>query len=483
MLAILNNRNFQAGFLILVFFALAALAAFLQEILILFIPVLLTGLYLSWQRMDIVFFLLLMVVPFSMEYSFSETISIDLPDEPLMILLAFGMIARWCYVPRILPGKIFRHPLISCLLLFFLWTIASVIFSSEPLLSIKYLLAKAWYILAFVFIPLIYLQDKEAIKKGIQILIISMAVVVLIILARHAWLGFRFYNVNQAVSPFFRNHVNYSAMLVCTIPILLAAYWLSKARIKIYLLLLMGIFLFALYFTYSRGAWLALGAGIGSFWLIRKKILVVTYIVSFLVVIISITWISANDNYLKLAPNYNKTIFHTDFGQHVRATYQLKDISTAERFYRWVAGVRMIKDNGLTGFGPNSFYYHYKEYTLPAFKTWVSENPERSTVHNYFLLLAIEQGLPGFILFMILLALLLYYAQHLYHRVRDVFYRTVSITAGILLTMIITLNFLSDLIETDKIGSLFFLCMALLVICDIKTRDELNPSPDIQRIP
>ena len=39
----------------------------------------------------------------------------------------------------------------------------------------------------------------------------------------------------------------------------------------------------------------------------------------------------------------------------------------------------------------------------------------------------------------------------------DSFYKTVTLTCGALVTMIITVNFLSDLIETDKIGSFFSL--------------------------
>ena len=108
------------------------------------------------------------------------------------------------------------------------------------------------------------------------------------------------------------------------------------------------------------------------------------------------------------------------------STYQLKDVSTAERFYRWIAGVRMIKDNWLTGYGPNTFYENYKGYTVPAYKTWVSDNPEHSTVHNYFLLTAIEQGIPGFIFFTAAVGAMIYYAQHLYHRVKDPFYKTVA---------------------------------------------------------
>jgi O-antigen ligase len=147
-------------------------------------------------------------------------------------------------------------------------------------------------------------------------------------------------------------------------------------------------------------------------------------------------------------------------------------LSTAERFYRWVAGIRMIKDEPMAGYGPNTFYANYKPYTVPAFKTYVSDNKEHSTVHNYFLLIAIEQGIPGLLFFLLLAGCILYYAQHLYHRVKDDFYKAVSITAGVIIMMILTVNFLSDLVETDKIGSLFFLCLSILVVTDVNTRER-----------
>jgi O-antigen ligase len=40
------------------------------------------------------------------------------------------------------------------------------------------------------------------------------------------------------------------------------------------------------------------------------------------------------------------------------------------------------------------------------------------------------------------------------------------------LVMICTVNFLSDLIETDKIGSVFYICLASLVVADIKTKSK-----------
>ena len=212
-------------------------------------------------------------------------------------------------------------------------------------------------------------------------------------------------------------------------------------------------------------------------WLIKRNRLLTGYITVIVIVIGLFCWIKSNDRYLHYANDYNTTIWHENFQEHLIATYQLKDVSTAERFYRWIAGVRMIKDNWLTGYGPNSFYYNYKPYAIPAFKTWVSDNKEHSTVHNYFLLVAIEQGIPGLLFFLLLTGAMLYYAQYLYHRIKDRFYKNIAMASGIIVTMILTVNFLSDLIETDKIGSLFFLCLSILMISDINTQRGIKFFP------
>ena len=135
----------------------------------------------------------------------------------------------------------------------------------------------------------------------------------------------------------------------------------------------------------------------------------------------------------------------------------------------------MAEDSWQTGFGPTTFYQHYKGYTVPAFKTWVSKNEEQSTVHNYFLLLLIEQGALGLILFLCLVGAMFWYAQRIYQRTIDIFWkRTVAAIAAILM-MQCTLNFLSDLVETDKVGSVFYLCIAALIIADRKTKKTAGP--------
>ncbi|MGH2552974.1 MAG: O-antigen ligase family protein [Chitinophagaceae bacterium] len=483
-MAVIINKEKPIFFLLAALFvAFAGISVYSGEYLLTAIPFVIIGLYAGWQNRNLVFLILLFSLPFSFEYHFTSELGTDLPDEFIMIVVSGLFIAYWIYYPEIISKKIILHPLLLFLIFMLGWTLISILFSTEPLVSLKFLLAKGWYTITFVLAPLIIFKEKKLIKTAAITVAGSMLIVTVISLLRHYEYGFRFANINDAVYPFFRNHVNYSAMLVCIIPILFSFFIYTKdKKWRFFTGAIIIVFFFALAFSYARGAWLALLVGLLTYWLIKNRLLIFSFIVSILILLGSFFWLKRNDNYLRFSNDFKTTIFHKNFAEHLVATYKLKDISTAERFYRWIAGVRMIKDNWMTGYGPNTFYKNYKKYAVPAFRTWVSDNKDHSTVHNYFLLTVIEQGIPGLLLFILLLGAMLYYAQYLYHRVKNNFYKTTAITTGIIVSMIIAVNFLSDLIETDKIGSLFFLCIAVLVVTDVNTRNESNPASDAECI-
>jgi O-antigen ligase len=151
-------------------------------------------------------------------------------------------------------------------------------------------------------------------------------------------------------------------------------------------------------------------------------------------------------------------------------------MSSVERVYRWIAAVRMGADRPITGFGPHSFYFYYKPYTLSAYRTYVSENYERSTTHNYFLYMLVEQGLPAMLLYAILILVVLAKSQKIYHRTPDPFYKWVCIGIAMSFSVCFINNLFSELIETDKVGPLFYLSLALLVIIDKKSRERQDLS-------
>jgi O-antigen ligase len=458
------------GLLSLLVLILAGLSAWEQQPLWIFIPVALLSVYLLLQYPIVLFYVLVASIPWSVEYHFSNALGTDLPDEPLMLLAAFAALTLLVMHRKNITIK----PVHMLLLLVgaqLAWTVVTVICSTEWLLSVKYFLAKSWYILAFLVLPLFLSRDKKLVRNTAIILTLSVLLSVLFVLYKHAAYSFSFEKVNTALEPFYRNHVNYSALLVCITPILIA-FIRSKTTNRIWLAAAFLIVLVALYLSYSRGAWLAFVIGMISYSLLKKKWMVVAFGLFIAVTIGSIFYLQHNDRYLQYAPHYSTTIFHTNFEEHLVATYRMKDLSTAERYFRWIGGLRMTKDSWLTGFGPNTFYDNYKPYTIPAFKTYVSRNEEHSTVHNYFLLLIIEQGAIGLALFLATIAFAFWQAQKIYHRTREQFWKRTIAAVVAILSMICTVNFLSDLIESDKAGPLFYLCLAILIIADQHTRVE-----------
>jgi O-antigen ligase len=144
----------------------------------------------------------------------------------------------------------------------------------------------------------------------------------------------------------------------------------------------------------------------------------------------------------------------------------MQDASGMERIYRWVAAKRMVQDKPIFGTGPSTFYPEYKRYTLNSFHTYVSDNPEMSSTHNYFLMVLCEQGVIGFLFFSSISVMLLLTGSRLYNGLQEKQHRNLAMACTISLVILYFHLTLNDLIETDKVGSLFFICMAILVRLD-----------------
>ena len=198
--------------------------------------------------------------------------------------------------------------------------------------------------------------------------------------------------------------------------------------------------------------------------------------------------VTAHNNYLDSRPDFNKTITHDDFDDLLSATTKGQDVSTMERVYRLVAGGHMVAEKPLTGFGPGTFTTYYKQYTLFGFTTYVSDNKELSGIHCYYLMMAVEQGILGALLFIALVFVVLLKGEQVYHETELPGRRRVVMMAILTTVVIDGLLLMNDLVETDKVGSFFFLCMALIVNADTWNRreqeqrsQELEPDFRIER--
>ena len=419
------------------------------------------------------FFLLLFLIPLSTELYLPNGFATDFPTEPLIIgLLLIGTAWTLQRIPR-LDLTLIGHPISMLVLLHLAWILFSTLSAELWSVSLKFFLAKLWYIGVFYFLSLHLLRRKEDLRQFFWLVFSSLLLTVVLTLIRHSAYNFSFQDVYRVLHPYQRNHVNYAASISLFIPFV----WLGirryaqKTYLRYFLWIALGILLVGVYLSYTRAAYIALLIATGSYFVIRLGWLKYLIPAAALVALLALGYLANANRFMDLAPNYDRTISHTDFDNLIEATYKLEDISTMERVYRWVAGAYVAIDHPWTGVGPGNFVNFYRSYTLDAFRTYVSNNKEGSGVHSYYLMTLVEQGLPGLLIFLLLAAGSLIWGERVYHQTRDPEYQAVVMAALLCLIIIDSFLIINDLIETDKVGPFFFMSLAILVVVDKSNRN------------
>ncbi len=424
-----------------------------------------------------VFFLLLFSLPFSMETELPGGFSTDLPSEPLVLILLGVYLLFFIKNLSTFKRHFFYHPLTVLLGFHFLWTTVCTLMSSDSFVSLKFLLAKFWYIVVYFFMAGLLLKNKEAFRTMIWCVSIALSITVIYVMFRHSGHGFSFDTINLSVGPFYRNHVSYAAIMALFVPFMwyLRLNYPKGSKQRKYLFGMLVIVILGIILAYTRAAYLALIAAMGAYWIVRFKLMRLVLVSAIIGSVFFTSYLLVDNKYTDYAPNFEKTIAHKDFDNLVSATAKGEDVSVMERFYRWIAGVYMIEERPVFGFGPGNFHGFYKGYTVNSFKTYVSDNPEKSGIHSYFLMLGVEQGIPGIIFFVLILLYFFYRIEIVYHRETDPFIQGIIMAIFMCMIVITLLLLLNDMIETDKVGSFFFICLAILINIDIQQKKKRNP--------
>lgn len=417
------------------------------------------------------YLLLVASIPFSIEWQLPGGFATDFPSEPLVLVLLGLFVFQIARNPTLISKRFLLHPISLGLWAHFLWTAVAALNSEAPYVSMKFLLAKSWYIGGYFLVAGILFADIKSIRRMARWVLIPLLATVFITLVKHGLQGFTFEASNLAPHPFYRNHVNYAAILVLFFPFVFWLYQTATTEKKKWYILTLLLLLFAIWVTYTRAAYIALIGALGYLVVLRWKLTRLVGIAS-VIGIIGFSWyVSRENKFLDFAPRFEKTIAHTEFNSLVSATAKGEDISTMERLYRWVAGGHMIEKHPVFGFGPGTFYFFYKSYTVSNFTTYVSDNPEQSGIHSYYLMTAVEQGVPGLALLLVFFFVLLNTGEKLWHTSKNNQELHGLVQALIQsLVVIFLLLVINDLIETDKVGSFFFMFAAMLVQLDLQNR-------------
>lgn len=461
------------------FLCIISLAILTNQLWLVFIPSFIVLAIIFLQHPKWIYFLLIFSIPLSIELPIGS-LSLDVPDELLNIfffLLTPGLLIinykRW-------DLGFIRHPIVISLLAMFAISILATVFSINQLLSLKYVLAKAWYLVAYFACTAFFIGSMKDLKTLAWCAVIGCTITILYVLVRHASVGFSFTDVNFFMAPFYSNHVNYAVQILVIFPFL----WLiwrerslnhRKARV---LIAWMGLFVIAIWFSYTRAAILTLLLSVGFYFVVRWKLMKPVFWLSVICIILGTLYYVNKNKFFELAPDYNKVITQHQFNSLITATYNLEDISTMERVYRWVAARYMIPEKPLLGVGPNNFYDTYKSFTVKSFRTYVSDNPEKSTVHSYILLLAIEQGVPAALLYIILVYFAFMTVQRVYHNTHSRHIRIAILAAGICFFNLVMVLMINDVVESDKEGSFFYISLALIAAIHYREFKQRWPKAD-----
>ena len=440
------------------------------------IPPALLLIYVTLINFKHTFFLLAFLLPLSTELELGGGFSTDFPAEFLMIGLTGVYFLYFLKNGRNLSAGFFRHPLTLLFLLHLGWMFLTMITSNEFFISLKFMLAKIWYVTVFYFMAGIIFKTKKDVQIFIWAVFIPMLISVIAINYQHAAFGFSFAKINAVVHPFYRNHVDYACIMALFFPVIwLAASWYRRWSIG-WWILVSGILvlLIAIYFSYTRAAYAAIFIALGAFFIIRFRLMKIALAVTAIGASIFLINLSTNNTYLEYAPDYNKTITHKDFGNLLEATAKGEDISTMERVHRWVAGFQMIKVEPLLGFGPGTFVSFYERFTVTSFRTYVSDNPERSGIHSYYFMTMVEQGIPGILIFLLLIASIPVKGEQVYHQTQSPDERRIVLMALLCIVVIDALLIINDMLETDKVGPFFFISMAWIVNQDLRNKATRN---------
>jgi O-antigen ligase len=279
---------------------------YFEQYLFFGVPALIAFVYYAFTDFRKIYFLLLFCIPLSTEVTLGS-FGTDLPTEPLIVSLMFIFIIYFLLHPESVPKAFFLNPVILLLGIHYLWIFFTMLHSINMVVSIKYFLAKTWYITVFVFMTSVILNRIEAIKYFFWLVFIPLSLVMVQTVVRFAAYQFDFEFVNETMTPFFRNKVNYGAMLTSFYPFIwLANTWYKRWSITgLILKIAILVYPIAIYLSFTRMCYVALVIAAIAYFVIRLKFIKLGIATVVFTVGFSIGYFIYHNNYLRLAPDYS----------------------------------------------------------------------------------------------------------------------------------------------------------------------------------
>ncbi|MCO5275036.1 MAG: O-antigen ligase family protein [Flavobacteriales bacterium] len=398
-------------------------------------------------------------------------IGVALPTEPLMVALMVLFLLKLALEGGVVAPRVWRHPVTLAILAQLVWMAVCILPSSMPLISLKYFTARLWFVCAMYFMAGRIFSDARNIHRFFWCFMAGLAIVVAYTLVQHARHGFAEDPAHWVMSPFFKDHTSYGAIIAFFLPFAAAAVFMpdySRTRrgtAAVLLLLLVA----GLVFSYTRAAWIGVVGAAAVFAAMRLRI--PAWAIG-LVALVAGSVAMANWDRITIALGRNTAESHDDLAQHVSSISNIRsDASNLERINRWNSAVRMFEKKPVTGWGPGTYMFQYAPFQAARDRTIISTNFGLvGNAHSEYLGPLAEQGLPGFLLVLLVVGAITTTAVRLWSRLSDGVDRRLVGAAFLGLVTYFIHGLLNNYLDLDKASVPFWGFAAMIVALDLKHR-------------
>ena len=252
------DRNQDSKGLLIFFATIIILSAFaatlLDQIVLLALPAVIFFLFIAIVDFKWIYLGMFALIPLSIEYETPIGFATDLPVEPVMIFSTGLYLLILLSSIKNIKSDVFRHPISILIYSHLSWILFTAFTSTFPIISLKFLMAKLWYVFAFFFLSMYMLNDIKKVKLLFWFISIPLSLATLWVIYNHSLEGFSFKSANFVMKPFFRNHVNYACILSLFVPFL---FFMRKQYKKRQLIAIsdhryaVGLFDWHLFFLYE----------------------------------------------------------------------------------------------------------------------------------------------------------------------------------------------------------------------------------------
>lgn len=443
------------------------------------LPVALAVAMLAIFSLDRLVLLIVFLTPLSVNFTDIGLggVGMTLPTDPLM----FGVLLMFLLkllLDRGFPSEVTSHPITLAIIIHLVWMAITTVTSEMPVVSLKFLVSRMWYVATFFFVTTQIFRDFRRVKWFVGLYIGTFSIIICYTIIRHAIWDFGEQPAHWVMEPFFSDHTSYGAALAFFYPLIIGLTFMSSYSRSWKLLFggLLLLFTVALVLSYTRAAWISLAGALGVFIIMWFRIRFATVAIIGAVGIgaLALSWST-----IVMELEKNRQDSSAELTEHLQSVTNIStDASNLERLNRWGSAWRMFKERPAVGWGPGTYAFQYAPFQLASEKTIISTNAgDAGNAHSEYIGPLSEQGLFGMLAMLLIVGCVVYYAVRLYVRIEDREQRLYMVCMFLGLVTYMLHAFLNNFLDTDKISAPFWGFIAAIVALDVYHTRSKVPIP------